>query len=744
MNNPYLKDDNSYYYGYNQPGYGYGGYESGSHRTIKDYLLIFRERIWFFIPTVFLFIAASLVYTFNATPIFRSATTVQVLRDDPRVLRTQNIEPTEIRGPEDFNTQVRLMESGQIIQLVDQRLQGETRARFLQPYEERNRGDGEVGVQPILARNRSIEPIRGSFVVAIVYEHPDPRIAATVANMFAEEYIRFSLRQTLGVSNRAVEDLRRRADEQRAKVKMLEMQLAQYKEDRSSISIDADENIAQQEIQRLNDIMISAKSEYDAQSNRVDQLQQVLASGGNLLELPFIASNPAVRELRSAISSSRIDIARLSQRYRERHPLMIQAMEGLREAELELDQAVQNTIEELRSNHRRVARDYTQARERLSAQEEALIQLGKDRVEYNAIQSELQVEKAFYQAVVSRMTQELAQTELKSSQIRIIDPAVEPRRPYKPRMLLNLAIGGFLGLSAGFGLVFLAAFLDDRVKTAFDVESVVGLPLIGIIPRIKKLDASQKAQAVASGADRHVTESFRTIHSALRLGEDSKSAKVILATSTVPGEGKSFVSTNIAATLATHGEKTLLLDADLRLPNVGKSLQLKPDQGLVNYFEDEDVSLDDVIVPGVLYNLDVLPAGSKAKNPTQILNHPRFAEMLSLLRERYAKIIIDSPPLAAVSDAMNLLPLVDGVLYVIKFNTVKRKTAKLNVKRLWDSSTPVFGAIMNNISAHISSYYYSHYYDRSYRDYYSRAGQPLEDGQPQEARKPARQPKVGV
>ena len=630
------------------------------------------------------------------------------------------------------------MESRQIIELVEKRIQGDVRRQFLAPYEDGDSSGGELSVGRILSENRSVEPIRLSFIVAITYEHPDSKMAAMVANMFAEEFIRFNLRQSLGTSNKAVEDLKRRADEQRSKVKKLEMQLAQYKDDKNSISIDADENIAKQEIQRLNDLVVQAKSNFTNISTRIKQLEEAKEKGENLYELPFISSNERVAQLRSSVSSHKIEIAQLAQRYRDKHPKMIQAKEALRESESELKQAVQSAIEETRSLYEEASRNFASAQQRLETQEQAIIDLGKQRVEYNAILSELEVEKAFYQALVSRMTQELAQTDLKNSQIRIIDPAAEPRSPYKPRAIVNLAIGGFLGLSAGFGLVFLVAFLDDRVKTAFDVESVVGLPLIGIVPRLKKLDASEKAQAVASGADRHVTEAFRTIHSSLRLGEDSKHAKVILATSTVPGEGKSFVSTNIAATLASHGENTLLIDCDLRLPNVEKSLQMNSEKGLIHFFEEgEFPNIHDLITKDFYYNLDVLTAGGKAKNPTQILNSPKFPELIQVLRESYDKIILDSPPLAAVSDALNLLPIVDGVLYVIKFNTVKRKTAKLNVKRLWDSSTPVYGAIMNNISNNISSYYYSHYYDRSYRDYYARQEAEEKQKQP-DAKVPAR------
>jgi capsular exopolysaccharide synthesis family protein len=282
---------------------------------------------------------------------------------------------------------------------------------------------------------------------------------------------------------------------------------------------------------------------------------------------------------------------------------------------------------------------------------------------------------------------------------------------------MNLAAGFFGGLAVGTALVFGVAFLDDRVKSAFDIEATIGLPMLGVVPRIKKLDTNTKAQAVASNVDRHVTETFRTILSALKLNDESKNAKVILATSTVPGEGKSFISSNLALTFANHGEKTLLLDGDLRLPNVARSLQLENEKGLLSHIE-QGLSLDEVLIKEVYPNLDVLPTGGKSKNPTQVLNSAQFESMMAELRDRYDRIIIDSPPLAAVSDALSVLPLVDGVLYVIKFNTVKRKSAVVNVRRLWDSNTPVFGAILNNISSSLSSYYYSHYSDNSYQQYY--------------------------
>ena len=186
------------------------------------------------------------------------------------------------------------------------------------------------------------------------------------------------------------------------------------------------------------------------------------------------------------------------------------------------------------------------------------------------------------------------------------------------------------------------------------------------------------------------------------------------------------MSSNLSLTFANHGEKTLLLDCDLRLPNVARSLQIENELGLLDYVEKE-VSLDEVITKEVYPNLDVLSTGGKSKNPTQVLNSARFETMFAVLRDRYDRIVVDSPPLAAVSDALNLLPLVDGIMFVIKFNTVKRKTAVVNVRRLWESNTPVHGAILNNITSTLSSYYYSSYTDKAYQDYYINQEEEIEE-----------------
>jgi succinoglycan biosynthesis transport protein ExoP len=730
MKNDYVRgapDPNSGGYGYG--GYGGYGYSDGSsggagyggggapQRSFKDYALMFRERVWYLIVAFFIIFSGSILYTFNKTKVYTAVAMVQLLRDDPSAMASAELEPNQIRSAEDLNTQISVLNSGTIVRGVERRLQDDERERFMAPYADALSFTGPLSPAELLGKNRKVMPQRGSLMIGVGYTHPDPIIAARVANLFADEFINYNLTLNIDGSMKAVEDLRIRADQQKERVEELELKIAEYREQNNAVSLDSRENIAGTQLARLNEIKLNTKNVNDNLETRWNLIESYRREEKNLWELSFIAEQSRVSNLLDRMSGTKIQIASLSKRYREKHPVMIQQLQTLQESEAELVLAVANSVDKLGAAYAESKSNFELASQRLAEKELELIQLSKTRVEYSSLEREMDVQQGFLQALVGRMTQERAAVNLKNPNSRVIDEALPPLRHSSPNMVMNLAAGLFGGLAVGAGLIFVVAFLDDRVKSAFDIEGTIGLSMLGVVPRIKKLDSSSKAQAVASNVDRHVTESFRSIHSALKLSDESKNAKVIVTTSTVPGEGKSFISSNLALTFANHGEKTLLLDGDLRLPNVARSLQLENEYGLLDYVE-KNVGLDEVIMTEVYPNLDVLPSGGKSKNPTQVLNSAKFEAMLAELRGRYDRILIDSPPLAAVSDVLNVLPLADGVLYLIKFNTVKSKTVAHCVRRLWESNTPIFGAILNNIPSAVSSYYYSSYSDKAYQDYY--------------------------
>ena len=726
--NPQYYNHGSYRYGGNSGSgsYGYGSYgniseEQGPQRNFKDYIFLIRERIWYLIIVFFIIFLGSILYTFNKTKLYTAYATIELLRDDPTVMNTaSNLEQNEIRSSEDLNTHISRLESVSIIQGVEKRFQEDELAQFMAPYKGTFSFSGPLTAFEILSINRKIIPRRMSLMVNIAYTHPNPIMAAKIANLFGDEYINTILSQNIDASMKAVEDLRKRAEQKKNRVEELELNLAEYRELKKAVSLDKQENIAAEQLASLNEIKTTAKMNLDQAEIRWNLIQDYQKQGKGLWELPFISEQIRVATLIEQISSIRIAISTKSKRYREKHPEMRSLLQQLQESQSELEYAVQNAVDNISGYFAESRDNFKQASKRLLEKEREMIELSKTRVEFNSLIRDLEVEQMTYQKLTALMAEEKIQVNIKNANARMIDKAYPPRedRPSSPNVFLNLAGGFFGGMIFGLGLVFAVALLDDKVKSVYDIEASLGLPILGIIPKVKKLDSVSKSHIVTSTTNRHVTENFRSMLSYLKINDQTKNSNVFLLTSTVPSEGKSFISSNLALSFASNGEKVLLLDGDLRLPNVAKSLQLENESGVLDYIQGEG-TFDSYIVKEVYPNFDVLPSGGKAKNPTAILNDNKFESMLLQLRDRYDKIIIDSPPLAAVSDSLNIVPLVDAIIYVIKYDSVKKSLANLSIRRLWESKTPLLGAVLNNVSLGLSHYYYSQYSaNKKYSAYY--------------------------
>lgn len=706
-------------YGYAVPayGYGYGAGDGAVHqRAFRDYLLILRERIWYIIVVFFVVFSAVLVYTLNQTKIYESTATVQIFRRDPNIMQVQAVMDNEVRSAEDLNTQIKVLESVAIAQRVAERLTGNDLRQFLQPYEKTAGGEVLTPVQ-ILLENRRVVPQRLSLFVFVQYRHPDRQLAAKIANLFVDEFITYNARVRIEESMKAVEDLKVRAEQQRKKVEELARTLQSYREKRNMVSLDQRKDIVTEKLKTLSVYLTQATARVKEAEVRLAQVKERTAQGGDLLDLPFIATQPLISALVQRVASQNITIAELRNHYRAKHPKMIEAENSLRQTQDELKRAVAQAAASVEAEYQTAVQSEKEAQTQLAAQEAESLELDRYAVEYSNLDRELKVNEEIFQSTVARMRETSMSSTLETQNARVVDRAAPAEDPASPNVVLNLALGAVGGIALGLTFAFLVAFIDDRVKSSFDIESVIGLPIVGIIPELKSLSPVEKAQVAFSQADRSVSEAFLTLHSSLRLKDESKNAKCILTTSTIPGEGKSFLSTNLALTFAAHGERTIIVDCDLRKPNVHKSFQLENVKGVIDVVAGS-ISLDDAIVRSVHSNLDVLPAGGRAKNPTQILNSKNFDSMLSELRKRYDRVFVDTPPLAAVSDALVILPLADGSLFTIFFNKVRRKSAQFCAKRLLETNVPCFGAVLNGLNLAISGYYYAQYYDRSYKDYY--------------------------
>ncbi|MEY3608608.1 MAG: hypothetical protein RLZZ447_1396 [Verrucomicrobiota bacterium] len=708
------------YAGYSAVGYGDSG-EAGAgqiQRTFQDYLLILRERIWYIVVVFLVVFSSSLVYTLSETKIYQSSATVQILRRDTTPMPgVQQVVDNDIRSAEDLNTQIKVIESATLIRRVAERLKGEDLKTFMAPYEKE--GKDATFLLETIAKNRKVIPQRLTLVVIVAYQHPDRMMAAKMANLFVEEYLNHNQRLRSADMSRAVDELQVTVDDQRKKVDQLAQKLQAYKEKNKTVSLDQRKDIVSESLKVANLEAQKATVALQSAETRRNQIQEYRAKNLELTGLSFIAGQRLIEGLETQLAARKIEIAKLKERYRDRHPDMIAATKSFEQNKLELEKAIASICDQVESEYQSALR-YQQARQQeLEKQKAESLELDRIGVEYSQIEREYLTQNQILQGIVARSRETTMTSGFAVQNARIVDqavPAVE-NKPISPNVPLNLGLGLVGGLGLGLAFAFFVAFIDDRVKSSYDIEGVVGLPLIGIIPQIKRMEPADRAQIVATNADRQVAEAFLTLHSSLRLKDESKNAKCILTTSTIPGEGKSFITTNLALTFASHGEKVVVIDCDLRKPNIHKSLRLENLKGTIDVVGGT-ATLDEVILRNVHPNLDVMTSGGRAKNPTQVLNSKGFEVMIADLRKRYDRIFIDTPPLAAVSDALIILPLADGSIFSIFFNKVRRKAARFAAAKLMEANVPNFGAVLNGLNLAVSGYYYAQYYDKSYKDYY--------------------------
>jgi succinoglycan biosynthesis transport protein ExoP len=706
------------YYGNSYGGYsGAGGEVSTVQRSFQDYVLILRERVWYIVVVFLLVFSSAVVYTFTRTPQYQSTGSVQVFRRDPVVLQVQGVVDNEIRSAEDLNTQVKVLESFTIVRAVADRLAGkpEDLRQFLAPYAK----DGDEPIDPagIIFRNRKIVPVRLSLVLQVQYTHPDRAIAAKIANYLLEEYLTHNSRLRIEESMKAVDELKERAEQQKSRVAEMSLNLQAYREKNNLVSLDQRKDIVTEKLKALSSNVTMTGSRLNDAEVRWKQVQERREPLTGLLDLPFISGQQLITQLVQQIATQKILLAQLRERYRDKHPKMIEAVNSLNQTEQELTRALRTAAAMIESEYQTALRNDAEARAALTRQETESLDVDRAAVEYTNLERDLRISEQLLNNTLARMKETSMTSTIETQNARIVDRAAPPLRPFSPNIPLNLALGLLGGLALGTAFAFFVAYIDDRVKSSFDIEGVIGLPLVGIIPEIKRMEQPDKAQIAINHQDKQVAEAFLALHSSLRLKDESKNAQVVLTTSTIPGEGKSFVSTNLALTFAAHGERVAIVDCDLRKPNVHKSFRIENLKGVIDVCAGS-ATLEQVAVKGIHANLDVIPAGGRAKNPTQILNSKGFEVMISDLRKKYDRVFIDTPPLAAVSDALIILPLVDGSLFTIYFNRVRRKAAQFAARRLLEANVPCFGAVLNGLNLAVSGYYYAQYYDKSYKDYY--------------------------
>jgi len=678
--------------------------------NLRHYWHVILERRWLVIATFVSVFVLCLVYLYKAPKIYQATTRIQIDRESS----TFNLQDLVVSGGADtdyLQTQYKNLMSRSLIEAVIKK----------QKLNEDPRYAKELDVAQAVADDITVAPIRMSRLVDVRVEHTNPKKAADIANTLVEEFIE----QNAVLKQKRTLDtlffLKAQANSLEKDVQEAEEKLHNYRTQVKFVSLDERYNVIAEALSQAQSRYTDAKARAENAETVIVELEQHVKAGKPIETFPAVASDPVVKDLQRQLTTQENDLAVLLKRYKDKHPTIIAARSRIDETRKSLDRAVQNLVETLRAEARLTRVTEQTIASNVKDWEERLTEWTKAKKDYDILVRKADTSKTLFNLVLSKMKEVELLGKDRANNIRIVDPASVPVKPVKPRIVTTLLLGAFGGLAVALGLALFVNYLDDSIKTQDDVETYLHLPFLGYVPNIKSNSVVERDLQSHLHPQSNASESFRTVRAAIALGSKAGKMRVLTVTSTIPSEGKSLVASNLAIVTAQTGLKTLLIDSDMRRPSVHKAFQLHSPVGLAAYLMEKAQSIDELIHTTDVPNLDVVCCGATPSQPSELLGSRRMMQFMQEVSKRYDRIIMDCPPISAVSDPLVLSAMADGVVYVTKFNKIRREHARKSIQRLLDAGIHICGVVLNDIDFEgRDSYYYSYYYyqNRYYSSYY--------------------------
>lgn len=679
-------------------------------------------------------LAISLLTTlivFVITPTYRSTATLMLESNKSKVVSIEEVYSAMSSNREYYQTQAEILKSEELARrivtkmklvdhpVMDPRKQKEDGFSLKKLVPAAWLGDDETEkyspeklqtmVVDRFKRELTIELVRNSQLIKISYESPDKEFAATAANWVAEGFIEADMDARLAMTQKAGAWLTERLSGLRKKLEESERALQQFRE-RERI-VDAKgvaQSGASKQLEQLSEGLVTSRQKRAEAEAAYQQVQAAQKSKIDVESIPAIQKNTIYIQLKATESAAEGRLADAAKKYGPEHPKR-------QTAEAEVRAARDNTRRQIDTITTSITKEYELARAQEGAVERALAQskgdiLGMNRKEYELGVHEREVasNKSLYEMFTSRMKETNVAGDLQSPIARVVDPAVVKAAPYSPKKMRIIGIAAVVGLILGLMLALLLEYLDNTVKNAEDVDIKLRQPLLGQLPRLKgKLESGDLQIAFIKDKDPGFSEEIRSIRTGVLLSSIDSPHKVLLVTSSIPGEGKTSVATNIALALG-QVRKVCLIDADMRRPTVAKVLGVDTtSKGLSNLVSGSDPTSECLHFNKEL-GIHVIPSGVVPPNPLELLSSVRFAEAMKWLEDSFDVVIIDSPPLQLVSDPLILSQFANSVIYVVKADSTPYQIALGGLARLAEAKAHVLGVVVNQIDREKADRYYGY------------------------------------
>jgi capsular exopolysaccharide synthesis family protein len=712
---------------------------------LLDYLHVILKRRWVVLSCLLIVFTTVAIGTLKKKPIYEGKVLIEINPEQPSVLNFQEVlQLTSVDIESYRETQYRVLQSRTLAEHV---IDGLKLYRYPEFYKGRllfgliqivpdkipkasdpGPPDSSMNAYRNTVKhfidNIEVSPVRRSNLVELSFYSEDAELAARIANQLSSDYINQNLQVKWDETLKASEWLSGQLVGLKAKLEKSDDALQSYARANSIIFVEEKQNLVNERLKQLQEEYTKAQA-LRFQNESLYNLVQA----GKVQDLPGVLSNGLIQNLATRLAELERDYAQLTATVKPEYPKAIALKKQIDTMQASLDRQKKALAENIVDGYRSALSNEKYLAQALDEQKKEVNDIAEKSIQYNILKRQVDTDRQLYDGLLTRMKEATVSAGLRASNVRIVDASEVPKGPVKPRVALNLVLGIVLGTALGVGLAFLQEYLDNTLKTPDEVEKFLRLPSLGLLPdystdgtdkgsdkrlaTVNQGDNGSRAPAVQTG--REAVEAYRSLRTSILLSANPV-PKVLLITSAVPSEGKTTITVNLGALLASLGSKVVIVDCDMRKPCCHRSTGVENKPGFVQCLTGH-VTLADAIlpVPGVP-NLSVIPCGPVPPNPAEVLSSPVTAELLHELRSQFEYVLVDSPPLLSVSDSRILSTMTDAVVLVTKAYSTPYDVVRRARGLLYAAGARILGVALNSVDTHKGGYAYGygggHYYYR--------------------------------